>query len=75
MNIEEQIQGYIDYLESNKKDGLLNLHPFIKALIPNAKLWFLDGKDANGKVIANPNLDTVIFNYNIKMEAQNHFTK
>ena len=75
MNIEEQIQGYIDCLESNKKDGLLNLHPFIKALIPHAKLWFLDGKDANGKVIANPNLDTVIFNYNIKMEAQNHFTK
>jgi len=56
LNIEEQIQGYIDYLESNKKDGLLNLHPFIKALIPNAKLWFLDGKDANGKVIANPNI-------------------
>ena len=47
MNIEEQIQEYIDCLESNKKDGLLNLHLFIKALIPHAKLWFLDGKDAN----------------------------
>jgi hypothetical protein len=56
LNTEEQIQGYIDCLEPNKKEGLLNLHLFIKALIPHARLWFLDGKDANGKVVANPNI-------------------
>lgn len=32
------------------------LHNIICGIAPKAKLWFLDGKDENGKVVSNPNI-------------------
>jgi hypothetical protein len=32
------------------------LHQHILKAMPKCKLWFLDGKDAKGKVVSNPNI-------------------
>jgi hypothetical protein len=32
------------------------LHRIILGLIPECKLWFLDGKDEKGKTVSNPNI-------------------
>ncbi len=32
------------------------LHGILLAMMPAAKLWFLDGKDETGKIVTNPNI-------------------
>lgn len=56
MSIENQIKTYIDSQSGSKRADLQSLHIMILDLIPKLKLWFLDGKDATGKTIANPNI-------------------
>jgi len=56
MNIQKQIENYIASLPEKKQVDLLELHRKIIALKPEAKLWFLDGKNADGKVVSNPNI-------------------
>lgn len=50
------ILSYIESLPPNKSAELGRLHEYMLESYPNARLWFLDGKDANGKVVANPNI-------------------
>jgi hypothetical protein len=56
MNIEKQIKQYIDSLSEPKRSDMEALHKRILQLLPNCKLWYLDGKDDNGKVVSNPNI-------------------
>lgn len=56
MNIEEQIQNYIDSQPDSKRAEIETLHHRICQALPNSKLWFLDGKDENGKIVSNPNI-------------------
>ncbi|WP_232831890.1 DUF1801 domain-containing protein [Taibaiella helva] len=56
MNIPEQIKQYIAGQAEPKRKGLEALHLRIIHLFPMAKLWFLDGKDSDGKIVANPNV-------------------
>ena len=56
MKIEEQINAYIASQTESKGNELGELHQFIVELMPACKLWFLDGKDANGKIVSNPNI-------------------
>ena len=35
---------------------MLELHRIILGLMPGCKLWFLDGKNDEGKVVSNPNI-------------------
>ena len=56
MTIEEQIRHYIDGLAEVKRADLAALHETIRKISPKSKLWFLDGKDAKGKVVSNPNI-------------------
>lgn len=56
MNIEEQIKNYIDGLPEPKRSDLDELHKQVLQILPQSKLWFLDGKDDNGKIISNPNI-------------------
>jgi len=56
MSIENQIKIYIDSQSGSKRADLQSLHIMILDLMPKPKLWFLDGKDATGKTIANPNI-------------------
>lgn len=56
MNIQEQIKKYIDSQPEQKRADLETLHQRILQIMPKCRLWFLDGKDDNGKIVANPNV-------------------
>lgn len=56
MMIEEQIQQYIATQPAAKQADLQWLHHRISEINRGGKLWFLDGKNAEGKVVSNPNI-------------------
>lgn len=56
MKIEEQIQEYISSQPEPKRIEIQELNHFIQEIMPACQLWFLDGKDANGKTVSNPNI-------------------
>ena len=56
MGIEEQIGLYIAGQPAQKRDDLQDLHRRILQLSPACRLWFLDGKNEDGKIISNPNI-------------------
>jgi hypothetical protein len=56
MDVQEQIDAYIASQPEAKRGEMQALHARILQLLPNCKLWFLDGKDSNGKVVSNPNI-------------------
>ena len=56
MNIQEQIKLYIDSQPESKRSDLQELHRAILQVMPDSKLWYLDGKDDKGKIVSNPNI-------------------
>ena len=64
MNIQEQIKVYIASQPGPKSSDMQALHKLILQVMPKCKLWFLDGKDSNGKIVSNPNIG--YGSYNIK---------
>jgi len=56
MNTQEQIKEYIAAQPEPKLSEMQELHSIILEIMPKCKLWFLDGKDAKGKTVSNPNI-------------------
>ena len=56
MNVQEQIQKYISSQPEPKRSGMEALHRIILQVMPACKLWFLDGKNNEGKTVSNPNI-------------------
>lgn len=56
MTIQEQIEEYITSHKEPKRNDLKNLHQIILELMPQCKLWFLDGKNDENKTVSNPNI-------------------
>src|ERR1700754_2727359 len=56
MSIPEQIKTYIALQEQPKRNDMQELHRFILQILPGSKLWFLDGKDSENKIVSNPNI-------------------
>lgn len=56
MTIQEQINEYITSHKESKRSDLENLHQIILGLMPKCKLWFLDGKNDENKIVSNPNI-------------------
>lgn len=56
MNIQEQIKDYIGSQPEPKSSEMQELHHIILELMPECKLWFLDGKNAENKTVSNPNI-------------------
>jgi hypothetical protein len=56
MNVTQQIQEYIASQPETKRSEMQTLHDLILQVSPGCKLWFTDGKNDQGKVIANPNI-------------------
>lgn len=56
MSMEEQIQVYIAGQPERKREEMFALHRLIRDASPGCRLWFLDGKDDQGKIVANPNI-------------------
>ena len=56
MSVQSQIKKYIGSQPEPKRSDIELLHKHILLLLPKCKLWFLDGKDDNGKIVSNPNI-------------------
>jgi len=56
MNVKAQIKEYISIQPEPKRIDMLELNRVILVLNPTCKLWFLDGRNEEGKVVANPNI-------------------
>lgn len=56
MNIKEQIEKYIAEQPEPKRADMQTLHTHILRVLPGCRLWFLDGKDSDGKTVSNPNI-------------------
>ena len=56
MNVKEEIKKYIASQPEAKSSDMQALHSAILKLMPACKLWFLDGKDSEGKTVSNPNI-------------------
>lgn len=73
MEIQQQISKYIESLEENKRAEILFLHNHFLELLPNSKLWFLDGKDVTGKIVSNPNIGYGNYTINYKNNTTKDF--
>lgn len=56
MNLTEQIKNYIASHPEPKRSNMQDLHNLILGVMPNCRLWYLDGKDEKGKIVSNPNI-------------------
>ena len=56
MNVQAQIQKYIASQPEPKRSDMQALHLLTRHVLPECKLWFLDGKDSEGKTVSNPNI-------------------
>jgi hypothetical protein len=56
MTILQQIDTYIASQPEPKRSDLQALHRLILQVSPACQLWFTDGKNSEGKTIANPNI-------------------
>ena len=53
---QDEIKKYIASQPESKRSDMEALHRVILKIMPRCKLWFLDGKDSDGKVVSNPNI-------------------
>jgi hypothetical protein len=56
MNVQEQIKKYIAAQPEPKRSDMQELHRTTLRVLPKCKLWFLDGRNNEGKVVSNPNI-------------------
>jgi hypothetical protein len=56
MNVQEQIRKYLASQPEPKRSDMQAVHRVILQVMPACKLWFLDGKDSDGKTVSNPNI-------------------
>jgi hypothetical protein len=56
MNVQAQVSDYIAAQPERKRSDMQALHALILGLMPDARLWYLDGKDERGRTVSNPNI-------------------
>lgn len=56
MNVKEEIKAYIESQPEHNRNDMLKLHRIIQKIKPKSKLWFLDGKNSDNKIVSNPNI-------------------
>src|SRR5688500_9070909 len=56
MTVHTQISDYLAAQPERKRDDMQTLHSLMLRVMPDARLWFLDGKDEGGRVVSNPNI-------------------
>ena len=56
MNVKEEIKKYIVSQPEPKRSEMQELHRIILQVMPACKLWFLDGKNSENKIVSNPNI-------------------
>jgi hypothetical protein len=56
MDVSERVEAYLASQPEPKQTDLRQLHAQMLAQFPGCRLWFTDGTNADGKVVANPNI-------------------
>ena len=56
MNAQKQIKKHFTGQPEPKRSDMQALHRIIRQVMPGCKLWFLDGKNSENKIVANPNI-------------------
>ena len=56
MTVKAQIKAYIAAQPEPKRSDMQTLHGAILRAMPGCKLWFLDGRNSEGKIVSNPNI-------------------
>lgn len=56
MTVQEQIDAYIASQPEPKRSEMQSLHLLTLQVLPGCTLWFSDGKNSEGKTIANPGI-------------------
>ena len=56
MEVQQQIEEYINSQPEQKRRDRLELHRRMLDIAKDTKLWFHDGRDDKGKVVSNPNI-------------------
>lgn len=56
MSVHAQIGDYLAAQPDRKRGEMQTLHGMMLRLMPDCRLWFLDGKDAAGRRISNPSI-------------------
>jgi len=56
MDIAEGVEAYLARQPEPKQTDLRQLHAHMLAEFPDCRLWFNDGTNEDGKVVANPNI-------------------
>ena len=51
-----QISDYLTSQPERKRGDMQTLHDVMLKLMPDCRLWVLDGKDESGRTVANPNI-------------------
>ena len=62
MDIQKEISDYIASQPEAKRNDMQALHQMSVTLNPDCKLWFLDGKNSENKVVSNPNIGYGLLN-------------
>lgn len=56
MDVQQQIKEYITSQPEPKRSDMQELHSIILVAMPACKIWFLDGKNSDNKIVSNPNI-------------------
>jgi hypothetical protein len=56
MTVQTQISEYLAAQPERKRGDMQALHDMMLRVVPDGRLWFLNGKDENGRVVSNPNI-------------------
>jgi len=56
MEMLAQIEGYIADQPQPKREDLQTLHRAMLKASPNCRLWFVNGRNEEGKVVSNPSI-------------------
>jgi hypothetical protein len=56
VNVQEQIKKYIANQSKSKSEDMQDLHLRIIGKSPSCKLWFLDGRNSQDKLVSNPSI-------------------
>lgn len=56
MALDDPINHYLESIPEPRQTDMRRLHGAILEMNPGCKLWFLNGKDENGKVVSNPSI-------------------
>jgi hypothetical protein len=73
MDVPERVEAYLASQPEPKQTDLRQLHALVLAEFPDAKLWFTDGTNDDGKVVANPNIGYGVYTITYADRSEREF--